>query len=391
MNRAEWFRWLFEHESRYRSLMQTAPRDRRRRSQRMYARAGLPEPAQRIPPVRDSWRPVCRWETLLWNRTGWHAVRVREQMHLIFTVVYDFVTYFFDIDPGRSHRRRIRLPSNFDPTTNFHHLKVLADEFVGSEVTPYEVTMICKADNGGIVVSVQDAKIIDKPARRQRTVNPETASDSEECDYDGEAATGASDASSVQEVDTEVSDGEAATGASSASSDSSSDSDTSSSDTSDASHASGVIKVGHHGSKAKAESKKRKGELVLWSDGLYFTISMEPVRKSVNVRIQNRWLSTDEMGRKSQSKSLTPAHFGESFDSPDVACILLRAWALWRANLDGWASQFKCREEHFAKVSRDIVNDAKKLNADAQKLLTKKAVSKKLRTWAPAVAAAVCA
>ena len=131
--------------------------------------------------------------------------------------------------------------------------------------------------------------------------------------------------------------------------------------------------------------------MVTWSDVVYFTMSMLPTTKSVVVKMRSRWLSKDEMGRKSQSKSLTPAHFGESFDSPDVACILLRAWALWRANLDGWASQLKCREEHFAKVSRDIVNDAKELNADAQKLLTKEAVSNKLRTWAPAVAAALCA
>ena len=50
-----------------------------------------------------------------------------------------------------------------------------------------------------------------------------------------------------------------------------------------------------------------------------------------------------------RSKSLSPAHYGESREDPARSVLLLRAWMLCRARQNGWVDWDRGRKLHFAE------------------------------------------
>ena len=60
-----------------------------------------------------------------------------------------------------------------------------------------------------------------------------------------------------------------------------------------------------------------------------------------------------------ETKHLTPSHYGETLESCTVTLLLLRAWSIYRAHLDGWASARPCRkrqiDEDLSRLQRDVL------------------------------------
>ena len=94
------------------------------------------------------------------------------------------------------------------------------------------------------------------------------------------------------------------------------------------------------------------------------------------------WTKPEHMGRHHMSKTLTAAHYGETRADPLRSFALLRAWMLWRARADGWASERPGRREEFQRDADALVVEARSLPGD---LLGNSKADAKLRRWAPDV------
>ena len=105
----------------------------------------------------------------------------------------------------------------------------------------------------------------------------------------------------------------------------------------------------------------REHRQTIWESD-YFYIPHAPPEGN-GLRIFARPSATVGIGRDSLSKHLTPAHFGETTESCTVTVLLLRAWSIWRAHRDAWASAKPCRK-------RQLDEDLSSLQRDVQKVLT---------------------
>ena len=79
------------------------------------------------------------------------------------------------------------------------------------------------------------------------------------------------------------------------------------------------------------------------------------------------------------SKQVHPRDYGESRDGPVRSLLLLRGWALWRANVTGWRDEKPCRQAHFAEHEAKLERDIKALGS-TDKLLGNKRANCELRT-----------
>ena len=62
------------------------------------------------------------------------------------------------------------------------------------------------------------------------------------------------------------------------------------------------------------------------------------------------------MDRTFMSRTLTPAHYGETVESHPRTYALLRAWAIQRSRQDGWADRRPGRGRVLAKEEDELVD-----------------------------------
>ena len=100
----------------------------------------------------------------------------------------------------------------------------------------------------------------------------------------------------------------------------------------------------------------------LWENDYFYIQQPPPEHTALRIYVRPSAVSSG-IGKDNQSKSMTPAHFGETTESCTVTMLLLRAWSIWRAHRDAWASAKPCRK-------RQIDEDLSLLQRDVQKVLT---------------------
>ena len=105
----------------------------------------------------------------------------------------------------------------------------------------------------------------------------------------------------------------------------------------------------------------RESRKTIWEND-YFYIPQAPP-DSTGLRISVRHHAKSDFGQEYLSKQMTPLHFGETMESCTVTLLLLRAWSIWRAHRDDWASAKPCRK-------RQIDEDLSRLQRDVQKVRT---------------------
>ena len=124
-----------------------------------------------------------------------------------------------------------------------------------------------------------------------------------------------------------------------------------------------ILEVDATPKKTEIETRRctaRASRKTLWESD-YFYIP-EPPPDGTRLRIFAR-NSVKESGISPDnlSKQMTPSHFGETTESCTVTVLLLRAWSIWRAHRDAWASAKPCRK-------RQIDEDLSLLQRDLQKV-----------------------
>ena len=84
------------------------------------------------------------------------------------------------------------------------------------------------------------------------------------------------------------------------------------------------------------------------------------------------------------SKSLTPAHYGETIENPVVTTLLLRAWMLWRIGNE-WPKVNRSRQRQFEEEKETLKLDIEALQPTkgGGGLLGSKKANTLLANWVP--------
>ena len=133
---------------------------------------------------------------------------------------------------------------------------------------------------------------------------------------------------------------------------------------------------------AKRAPKVRKK--FLWQDAYFYIPDVCP--KGYRIHIHRAWTAEhpDGMGRKETSKYITFSKYGDDPLKYKRTMILLRAWAYWRANKDGWAALTDLRKRHFEEALSSLRRDIAALKP-AHGILGNVSADDLLRTWASQV------
>lgn len=100
----------------------------------------------------------------------------------------------------------------------------------------------------------------------------------------------------------------------------------------------------------------------------------------VKVRMHSCWSTDAQMGHRAMSRTLTPEHYGETRAHPLRSMALLKAWALWRARQDNWASMQPGRARQFQRDADALVLEVRAVPGE---LLGNAAADARLLEWAP--------
>jgi hypothetical protein len=127
-------------------------------------------------------------------------------------------------------------------------------------------------------------------------------------------------------------------------------------------------------------------KLPLW-DNKYFYIADNGGHPDLKVLMHSYWShpAPGGMGAASRSKTITPKRYGEGREHPVRSMILLRAWAVHRAHVDGWATAQVGRARQFEEEAVLLERDIRKLQPQRGGLLGNAAADELLRKWIPAV------
>ena len=109
----------------------------------------------------------------------------------------------------------------------------------------------------------------------------------------------------------------------------------------------------------------RESRGTIWQSDYFYIPEVAPDATGMRIRMRPSVALAQGIGKDCQSKHITPSHIGETMESCPVTLLLLRAWSIWRAHRNEWASSRACRK-------RQIDEDLSRLKRDVQKVLTHK-------------------
>jgi len=132
------------------------------------------------------------------------------------------------------------------------------------------------------------------------------------------------------------------------------------------------------------------GTWTIWSSA-WFYITRTPGYSDVKCWVRSPLRNADRgMGVKGLSRTMTPAHYEESWESAARTILLLRAWSLWRADVDGWVAAKESRVREQARQRARLLEDLKAYHGGfvvGPFLLGCKKGDKTLRVLVPGLAA----
>ena len=129
-----------------------------------------------------------------------------------------------------------------------------------------------------------------------------------------------------------------------------------------------VLEVEPKPRKTETETRRctaRVSRKTLWESDYFFIPQPPPGCPRLRIYARNS-VRESLLGVENLSKQMTPAHFGETTETPEtctVTILLLRAWSIWRAHRHAWASAKASRK-------RSIDDDLCLLKRDVEKVLS---------------------
>ena len=104
----------------------------------------------------------------------------------------------------------------------------------------------------------------------------------------------------------------------------------------------------------------------------------------MTVRVYVQWARDEEMDRNLMSRTLTPAHYGETVESRPRTYALLRLWAIQSSRQGGWVDRRPGRGRVLAKEEDELVDHVVGIGATIG-LLGRARADALFETWAPTI------
>ena len=418
VSEGQWIEWFREHYDTFYSDMSAATQERRRMNQRLCTREDTPLPVARLGPKAKKVQPsdLPLWQQLLLGRTGWYAVQEGPgSVRTMFLFVFHRMTYAMEIDEwaeGGQFRLRRDLGARLGDI-----LKLLVEVEIAQRpgMGVFELYMKAKAVPGAVLLKPQHAQAVTAPlapvrrepkkkqkaaaasARQQeaaasgaRELSEDSGSDSAASRPKKDACGSASDSSRAS-VDTEVESGvedwpSKGGGPESAES-----------DIEEAADGLGTEAAGAEDGLSEEELASKKvrhppGTWTTW-DSSWFYITKTKGFTDVKCWIKAPLRRGEHgMGAKQMSKTLTPAHYGDSWENPWRSMLLLQAWAVYRSGLNGWADKRPARVRERALLRSRLEKELRTAHGDAAApLLGSQKAHDRLREWVPDLVASMVA
>jgi hypothetical protein len=134
-----------------------------------------------------------------------------------------------------------------------------------------------------------------------------------------------------------------------------------------------------------AIARHASGTWKVWED-LWFYMTATPGFTDIKMHLKTPFRTPEQMGRFQMSKALSPHHYGETVANLVKTRLLLRAWTIYRARMNGWAAARPGRGRHVASMMaslRDEIRSADSRKRPSMPLLEHPAAHKWLEKWVP--------
>ena len=398
ITRLQWAAWLDDHIVEFHGRMKTESVRRRALNTRVRARENLPEPAVRLHPKSGAKaKYTTQWAANLAGRCGWHGLQTNTCKMMVVLMSNGGVTYYIDLEPNRVAPDVVSyaLTCDFDLGSQLHPLADLdaqhADRDVRGAYT-FEVEAKATADGNGARVIVWPARgcritaPLPKPKRRTDTAQGEECDTDEEEEKIMEDVLGQGNEDAVSESSDVIDTAAESVKSCCSSSNSGSEDDPGRAEKAPADAAAALPTA--HGDGARVP---RVHKAPLWDNGYFYIIDNTGVDETVKIVMHRGWSHAPPggMGDRQTSKTLTPAHYGETRENPQRSWLLLRAWMLWRARANDWVSADRGRLRHFDEEVLVLERRIKGMSEPGS-LLCNQMAAAKLKVWVPDIAARLC-
>jgi len=141
------------------------------------------------------------------------------------------------------------------------------------------------------------------------------------------------------------------------------------------------------GGRAAGSSRHAPGTWKVW-EGPWFCAARTPGYTDVKIIMKQAFRNvTTGLGLTMMSKTLSPHHYGETWEKPEGTLLLLRSWAFWRARWCGWSKAKECREREVQRQVERLTAEIGRLHGarPARPLLGSAAADLLLSKWVPDV------
>lgn len=407
VTQAEWTEWFATNEVQFRELMDTSAAARRNSNHRLHADPAAPPAIPRIRPVDDKVKKlhIEQWQQVLWGRSGWVCLAYRGRAtRLLWLHSAAGQTFCLDLTVARLGK---------DYVLDENSLRLLRSTLTSLdklEVAEVDQALVCSVkalpEPRLVRLVIQAAKVVKQPlaatrrARKRKAPGEEAddeAAEPEDNDQEEESAflqaakEDLSGSSSAGSVDTDLDSGvdECLNAAVvQVEQDDAAVSDLSEPPDEDAGEEDAQAEVASMGAGMKP-SRHAPGTWTIWSSA-WFYITKTPGYTDVKCWVRSPLRNADRgMGVKGLSRTMTPAHYEESWDSATRTVFLLRAWSLWRAEVDGWVTHKPSRVREQDRLRHRLLEDLKAYHAESVVgpfLLGCKKGDKVLRELVPGIA-----
>lgn len=410
VTQADWTAYFRENGDEFFQRMGTASARRRAANRRLQPAPDVPAAVRRLAPAacRPPASAWSRWQQVLLGRSGFFAVTTRpSRLRLLFVLVWHERTYALDMTRWRQGQVFF---------LGINDCEKLADKVVPLSSldfdpveTTCEVSMQATAVLGGVQLRIHRARVLLEPLARprratgqrgSRTDFDEQASDEEDEDKDALGHIAATMAGSDVEssdcsVDTDEDSGlEDALVAARHRQD---NEDVGVSDLDEADDGAPALGSGSGAAPGQqddedveetAEEPRRRHAAGTWTiwQSQWFYMTQTPGYMDVKMWVKHALRNpVTGMGARWFSKTLSPHHFGEEIDAPRRTSLLLRSWAVWRAQRNEWAFARPCRMRELERESARLLADLREAVGESPEapLLNNIGADSLLRQWVP--------
>ena len=427
-----WISWFRRHEDAFYQRMASAGATRKQCNRRLESSNDTPRPVHRVG-IQTTARPTFQqgdWQQYCWGRSGWHIVKTRRGPRLLFLYTFKHRTFATDLTSWQSFSNEFALRPHDDLRLCVLPLQeieidaalVVAEAFVSAACAPDSAAGAPAAVFSFKVTHAQAVKEQVPPARGKKRRARVVVDGGEDDDSSASSCRGSDD-----ESDAVLKKKIAENAQGSSSDDSGVSVDTDADSGIDEAPAADRRKralrdhladdledpLAERAPSASSSASEREpdgddlapvplprarlpaGTWKTW-ESVWFYITQTPGWADVKIVMKMPFRDpVNGMGSTQMSKTLTPRHYGDTLENPWRSLLLLRAWSIWRARHQGWASKRECRLREVASQARRLEQSLRAAHENhglpLMPLLANVQAAALLSSWVPDVVASVSA